>query len=291
MGVKKQQIDESLLDQKINEFILENLLTCDYFPYTDFEFKYNKFDFYLKAKDLLRPPVCLIVDSYSFNSHIILRLNTQTVLQQSLQSKENFVDYLYKELFNNKQYIAYLNTRLKMNIVKISRMLSHLLRHAPQEYGVEMDSAGWVDVKSIVQSTKITQNIIQEIVNTDEKGRYQFSQDGKFIRATQGHSVKVELDERIIKTFNGPVYHGTASRFLSKILEEGLKPGTRRHVHMTYDFDQANQTGKRHGSPIVLEVDAEQALNDGVIFVESVNGYVLSEHVPAKYLKVVNKVD
>lgn len=283
----KQQVDENLLDQKINEFILENLLASDFFPYTDFEFKYNKFDFYLKAKDLLRPTMCLIKDSYSFNTHVILHLNTQTLYYYSLKSKEEFVSYLYKQLMLNKEYIKFLNKRLEMNIVKISRMLSHLLRHAPQEYGVEMDSAGWVSVQEIVKATNITVETVTNIVESDEKGRYQLSDNGEFIRATQGHSVQVDLDEKVIKTFNGPVYHGTASLFLTKILEEGLQAGTRRHVHMTYDFDQANQTGKRHGSPVVIEVDVEQALADGVIFVESVNGYVLASAVPPKYLKVV----
>lgn len=171
--------------------------------------------------------------------------------------------------------------------VNISKKLSFILRHNPGEFNLTMDSKGWVDVQQLVDVLVINIATLVGIVNNDSKGRYQFNENTSKIRATQGHSIKVDLDETVISTVSKPVYHGTARRFLDQILKEGLNPGTRRHVHMTYDLGQAKQTGTRHGSPVVLEVTVQEAIQDGIVFFESDNGYILSESVPAKYLKVL----
>ena len=169
----------------------------------------------------------------------------------------------------------------------ISKTLSFILRHKPEEFNLTMDEHGWVNVQTLVNVMNINIPMLVSIVSQDAKGRYEFNDDSSHIRATQGHSRPVILDvSNIVEVFQ-PVYHGTATRFIDAILKEGLLSGSRQYVHMAYDYKQAKETGSRHGKPVVLQVDVNQAIKDGLKFIKSQNNYVLTEHVPAKYLTVV----
>lgn len=173
-----------------------------------------------------------------------------------------------------------------MNLKNISKTLSFILRHNPEQFNLTMDDFGWVDVQKLVDAMNINTAMLVSIVNEDSKGRYAFNEDTTLIRATQGHSRPVILDiVNIVEVFQ-PVYHGTATRFLDSILAQGLIPNGRQYVHMAYDLQQAEETGRRHGKPVVLLVNVNQAIKDGIKFIKSQNGYVLTEHVPAKYLEI-----
>lgn len=76
-----------------------------------------------------------------------------------------------------------------------------------------------------------------------------------------------------------PIYIGSG--------KEGLKPGSRQHVHMITDLNKAREVGTRHGVPVVIEVDIQALIDDtSQLVYESSNGYILTEHVPPKYLKI-----
>lgn len=168
----------------------------------------------------------------------------------------------------------------------VSKKMSYILRHNPGK--LVMDKQGWVEVQPLVDELVINIATLVGIVKNDTKGRYQFNEDGTKIRATQGHSLDVDLGMIPLLSHPDKVYHGTATRFLDSIMQEGLKPGSRQHVHMIKDFDNAYAVGTRHGVPVVLSVDIQALIDETDIKVyHSNNGYVLAEHVPPKYLKIV----
>src|ERR1051326_7582848 len=81
---------------------------------------------------------------------------------------------------------------------RISKFLSLILRHEPERVGLKLDSAGWVQIDDLVGAVnhhglRLTLEQLEEVVRTNEKQRFAFSEDGKRIRASQGHSVEVEL--------------------------------------------------------------------------------------------------
>lgn len=174
---------------------------------------------------------------------------------------------------------------------KLSVFLSLVLRHHPDAAGISLDPHGWADVDELLNGVKqtgrkINREILEEIVRTDEKGRYSFDETGRKIRANQGHSVSVdvELKEKLPPQF---LYHGTASRFLDRIFAEGLKPMSRLYVHLSPDEKTARKVGKRHGKEVVLQVDAGKMAQEGMVFFLSANGVWLTKHVPPKYLQVL----
>ena len=170
---------------------------------------------------------------------------------------------------------------------KVSKTLCYILRHKPEEFKLTVDEFGWVDVQELVNVLNINIATLVSIVKLDDKGRYEFNEETTKIRATQGHSFTVNLNlTNVVEVFEN-VYHGTSTRVSDLILASGLLPINRQYVHMCYDLDQAHKTGARHGSPVIFKVDVNSAIKDGFKFFKSSNGYILSEHVPAKYLEII----
>ena len=126
-------------------------------------------------------------------------------------------------------------------------------------------------------------NELKEIVKIDNKGRYQFSDDKKYIRAVQGHSKKVDIE---FKEFipDKDLYHGTSERFIKSILKDGIKKMSRQYVHLSINKEIAKNVGIRHGNSIVLTIDAVKMKNDGYKFFIADNGVILTDYVPVEYL-------
>lgn len=173
------------------------------------------------------------------------------------------------------------------NDKKISKFLSLVLRHKPEEIGLTLDDNGWADVAELLKKAKghytFSLEDLQRVVADNDKQRFAFSEDGKRIRANQGHSIEVDL-ALTVATPPPLLYHGTATRFLDSIMKEGLKAMDRHDVHLSELFDTAVAVGTRHGKPVVLEIDAERMHNDSIEFRKSANGVWLTPHIDPKYI-------
>ena len=176
-------------------------------------------------------------------------------------------------------------------IIKTSKFLSLVLRHKPEVIGINLDNQGWVDVEELIE--KINSNgrtidfeLLAEVVRTNNKKRFAFNQDQTKIRASQGHSLDIELGYSP-STPPDVLYHGTASQFLDSIMKSGLIKGNRHHVHLTDNIDTASNVGQRHGELAMLEVDSKSMFEKGYHFYVSENGVWLTENVPTEFLKIV----
>lgn len=168
----------------------------------------------------------------------------------------------------------------KSNITEEGKRLAYLLRH-DKEY--HFDKHGWRDVSDLVSNHGYTMELLDEIVETNNKKRYEYSTDKKKIRARQGHSVNVdvELKEQVPPDV---LFHGTSEAASKFIMKEGIVKGTRLHVHLSVNEETAISVGKRHGKPVVLMVDSKRMSEDGVKFFLSNNGVWLTEFVDKKYI-------
>lgn len=125
--------------------------------------------------------------------------------------------------------------------------------------------------------------ILDEIVETNNKKRHEYSEDKSKIRVRQGHSVNVDVE---LKEVIPPdiLYHGTAETTLSAIMKEGIIKGSRLHVDLSQTEETALNVGKRHGKPVVLRINAGQMNQDGIKFYLSNNGVWPTEYVSLKYI-------
>jgi putative RNA 2'-phosphotransferase len=167
--------------------------------------------------------------------------------------------------------------------IRISKRLALHLRHDPAAAGLTLSPDGWVDVGTLLRALKITREQLDEVVETNNKRRFAFDETGTRIRASQGHSVSVDLG---LADAAPPdvLYHGTVAKFLDAIFREGLRPMKRHAVHLSPTPDTARTVGARRGKPVVLRVDAAGMAATGHAFQVSANGVWLTASVPPEYL-------
>ncbi len=172
-------------------------------------------------------------------------------------------------------------------MTRVSKQLSLVLRHAPESIGITLDAAGWVAVDDLLAAldrhgSQVSRLVLDQVVADSDKRRFAFDETGTRIRASQGHSVTVDLG--LTPTDPPPVlYHGTVAAALPSIAEDGLRPMHRHHVHLSATRDTAVTVGARRGKPVVLVVDAAAMAADGHIFHVSANGVWLAAEVPPRY--------
>lgn len=171
---------------------------------------------------------------------------------------------------------------------KFSKFMSLVLRHQPQTAGLQLDDAGWVAVDALLAGMneagrRITREQLETVVADNDKQRYQFSEDGTRIRATQGHSVEVDLGYESAMPPE-QLAHGTPGRFVEAIRCEGLTKQKRHHVHLHADLDLAASVGQRRGTPVVLLVKARAMADAGHEFFVTPNDVWLTDHVPPEFI-------
>jgi len=171
---------------------------------------------------------------------------------------------------------------------RTSKFLSLVLRHEPQRIGLKLDTAGWVEVEELLQAmhrhgNSLTLDQLKHVVATNQKKRFAFSEDGRRIRASQGHSVEVEL-QYAPEAPPEHLYHGTATRFLNSIRQNGLKRMQRHDVHLSPEAKLGEQVGGRHGKAVVLVIRAGEMHRAGHVFRRSANGVWLVKQVPPEFI-------
>jgi putative RNA 2'-phosphotransferase len=176
-----------------------------------------------------------------------------------------------------------------MEITRKSRLLVRALRHDPSSLGLTLDPRGWVSVSDVLKSLSIDKNSLDIMVSTNNKGRFEYNDNKTKIRACQGHSIKTLEVYKDWKIFvpDSDLYHGTATKSVDQILKSKLISKTRTHVHLSKDLETAYNVGARHGTPVILKIDAVKMQKDGFKFYESKNGVVLVDEVPNRYIQVI----
>ncbi len=171
---------------------------------------------------------------------------------------------------------------------KISKFLSLVLRHRPETIDLQLDDQGWAKVEELLKKManhgkEISFERLQHIVITNDKQRYIFNENHTKIRANQGHSININLN---LEAQQPPeiLYHGTATKNLDSIMEQGLVKGNRQYVHLSADKTTALKVGQRHGKPIILLVRSGKMHQDGIAFFLSENKVWLTDYVPPEYL-------
>lgn len=169
----------------------------------------------------------------------------------------------------------------------MSKRISLALRHRPDRFGLVLDRAGWVPVTDLLAALGIGRAELDAVVAGNDKQRFvvvRGADDVDRIRASQGHSVPVELG---LAPAVPPdrLYHGTSERVLPAIRADGLHRGRRHHVHLSPDVATARRVGaRRGGAVVVLTVDAAAMAGAGHLFFRSDNGVWLTDTVPPRYL-------
>ncbi|GAA4595854.1 RNA 2'-phosphotransferase [Planotetraspora phitsanulokensis] len=176
----------------------------------------------------------------------------------------------------------------EQRLKKVSKYLSKHLRHQPERIGITLDENGWVAVDDLLRAVAahgfpVSETELAEVVANNDKQRYSVM-DGR-IRANQGHSVPVDLDLPPVEPPEH-LFHGTVAAALPSIRDEGLRPMSRHHVHLSPDRETATRVGARRGRPIVLTIGSGSMHAAGHVFYRSDNGVWLVDHVPPSFIRL-----
>jgi len=180
-------------------------------------------------------------------------------------------------------------TKSNKKLHQLSKYLSFVLRHRPDDIELHLTPDGWANVDELMNKMNLRgKNIsiedLRHIVSQDEKQRYSFSHDESRIRANQGHSIDIDLK---LKPLEPPQYlfHGTAEKNIASIRQQGLQKRQRHHVHLSELELTAKQVGARYGKPVVLIISAQVMHQAGHQFYRSENNVWLTEQVPAQFIQ------
>jgi len=174
---------------------------------------------------------------------------------------------------------------------KISKFLSLILRHKPETIDLELDENGWADVKELLEKSarngnSFSREELESVVETNDKKRFAFDARREKIRASQGHSIEVEIEFEE-KTPPKTLYHGTAEKNVEAILQNGLQKMQRHHVHLSTEIETARAVGIRYGKPVIFRIDTEKMLEANFKFHVSANGVWLVESVSPEFLEIL----
>ncbi len=190
--------------------------------------------------------------------------------------------------------------KLDKRLQNKSREIVKALRHTPELYKLTLDEEGYANISSILKEFNITATELQLIVSQNDKKRLEFDSDLEYLRAAQGHSIDVNLEESLkrisLNDINGPVmyYHGSSISNIDAILENGIHRMKRNYVHLSKDKETAINVAKRHAnskgekSVVIFEIEAKKLINtlesNGFGLYESSNSVILAYHIPPSCL-------
>jgi putative RNA 2'-phosphotransferase len=178
-----------------------------------------------------------------------------------------------------------------MDYVKLSKTISHALRHAPEEYGLTLDAQGWTPVETLLAALRhreywksLSEADLHAVQAANAKQRFEIA--GGRIRALYGHSIAEKI-EKLPQTPPALLYHGTVESAVAAIQRDGLQPMRRQYVHLSEDVATAEQVGaRRRGRVRIFAVQALAAHEAGVAFYGEQNGVWLAEAIPAQFLSL-----
>ena len=174
-------------------------------------------------------------------------------------------------------------------VTALSKLMIYILQHRPDEFGLVLDEDGYISLKDLLQAiaeeegwSYVRRSHIMEVASTSGRDRFEV-QDEK-IRATNGHSLPLRA-HREPAAPPQILYHGARRRAYPHILQRGLDPMGRSYVHLTTSPELAMRIGKRRDlQPVLLEIQAQRASEEGVPFYRANPLIYLANHIPPSYI-------
>jgi RNA:NAD 2'-phosphotransferase (TPT1/KptA family) len=142
--------------------------------------------------------------------------------------------------------------------VGLSKALTLVLRHKAKELGLEITPEGYVSIEELfkvdaIKKYKPTLAILENVVKTSDKKRFELSADNTMIRATQGHSMEEVKEEGLMEPITDAskyslVLHGSFAKLWTSIYTTGLSKMKRNHIRKFFinsRYDHRVPTSRR----------------------------------------------
>jgi putative RNA 2'-phosphotransferase len=169
----------------------------------------------------------------------------------------------------------------------ISHMVAYVLGHRPFEFGLVPDADGFVSLKELLQALHeepgwgyVKEGGIREVLIGDD--RLLFESDAGRIRATDRRWAFDEADNARLPA--KILFLAIRGRAHPVVMEEGLKPVEGRGYVLSPDREMAERIGRRRDpQPILLEIRAEAAQEEGIVF-QRFGELFLTHEIPVRFI-------
>jgi putative RNA 2'-phosphotransferase len=168
---------------------------------------------------------------------------------------------------------------------RISKLLSLILRHRPDEFGLQMDEFGYVPLDEVVGAIRerypeLDSEEVQQRIEATKAHRFEINENG--IRALYGHSFFIEMD---IEPMDPPelLYMGTTQKDARRFKEQGILSKDRSYVHLSMELSVAESRSSHLVMPCVIQILAGKANQAGIFFYPR-GEVVLSTEIPAEFV-------
>jgi len=179
----------------------------------------------------------------------------------------------------------------EINLTRLSKFVSTILRHRAGDFGIELDEHGFTDyarLREIVQSKshdQYTNAHWDAIVEVGADGKHRFEVVDGRIRARYGHS---RVSPIVYDPITPPaiLYHGTNPQAAKIIRREGLRSMKRQYVHLSANTERATSVARRRTeSEVLLVIRATEAHLAGVEFYCPEPEHYLAKSIPPIYIE------
>lgn len=176
---------------------------------------------------------------------------------------------------------------------RISKLLSLILRHRPDEFGLNMDEYGYIPIEEVTEAVQqryaeVGEEDIRRLVDDSSPKRFEIVDE--YIRALYGHSFYLEIDDDPIDPPE-KLFMGTTVKAGRKVPEEGLRPVDRSYLHLSMTREIAEARSHEPGEPCVVEIEAKRAFEEGGIEFYARGEVILSREIPAEFVGEVSGLD
>ena len=174
-------------------------------------------------------------------------------------------------------------------LIQVSKLMSLILRHEPDQFGLVLDPEGFVAIDDLIGALRkrfadVSIADVRGVVESIEPDKSRFTIVGTEIRANYGHSLSQRIQQESVEP-PGILLHGTNEAAADSIRREGIRPMGRQYVHLTVNRNLAIKVATRHGRPCVLEVNATLASRAGVAFYRANESFWLADFVPPDFIR------
>ena len=174
-------------------------------------------------------------------------------------------------------------------LIRISKLMSLILRHEPEQFAVVLDPEGYTTIDDIVRAMRKSVpdacvDDVHRVVRLIEPDKARFSINGPDIQRLPGSLPQRAHRAATRGAARNPPPWTTSEKALPIIRHEGIHPMRRQYVHLTTSRDIAGRVGGRHGKASVLEIDALRASEAGVAFYRANESFWLTDYVAPEFI-------
>ena len=173
---------------------------------------------------------------------------------------------------------------------RLSKVMSLVLRHAPEKYSLELDDQGFVSLDRLAGAFAerfpyATREYIEHFVNGNGARRFVI-EEGR-VAARYGHSIPVTIESAPVDPPEF-LFLGASSHLKDRVLSRGLQPDERKWVHLSATEAEARSIGvHKSPNPLILRIHTSRARDAGIEFFQAGHLYLCRE-VPPEAVEIVS---